>query len=608
MRVRASTVAKRRLARARRVLVARLRGRRAARLTRARAITIAGSFPVPARELTFPRPPALRVPPPPRLAEFTHNEQPKALKLLDKGPCRILAGRVYRLRDRATGLSYENFELDDVRDGDTIQVNFELYDLMLVALEERRIELKKIAARRAQFAKRPSSLDGASSPGSSVRSDLSARASAGTTAASAIFRELSRRASKVDIRKIVATGSRSSRSFKITPEQYELLSFREKVWVFADVPSSGLAAAAFALVMLVLIVFSTVTFCTATLHGQYDAENSPSSFFYISEAICIVIFTLELLVRIWSTPDLKEYLKEPMNLVDIVAVLPFYVELCMLAAQSDGEVPGMSVFRVLRLVRVFRLLKVSRGSVDMFTETMSNSLRPLNMLLMLVSIALVVCGSLIYFIERGRWNADMMYWERPIAYDCAVRVVAEAGEPNLGSDPTFFAGYGNECDRESVAADERSAVFTCRFPFERGDDCVTVYAQSPFDSIIASFWWSWVTMATIGYGDEVPKSILGKAFGMLVMFFGILVIALPVTVIGSNFSTVYHRQQAEEAENLKTAEAAERRRQAEELAASRRSSLAQDRWDGDKSFQPPGPSRLSLRSPRTSDGSKPRSP
>ena len=114
----------------------------AARLERARDSARRCLFR-PARELTSPRLPALRGPPPSRVAEFTNNEQPRGLKLLDKGPCRILAGRVYRLRHRATGLSYENFELDDVRDGDTIQVNFELYDQMLFALDEHRTERRK---------------------------------------------------------------------------------------------------------------------------------------------------------------------------------------------------------------------------------------------------------------------------------------------------------------------------------------------------------------------------------------------------------------------------------------------------------------------------------
>jgi Ion channel len=42
-----------------------------------------------------------------------------------------------------------------------------------------------------------------------------------------------------------------------------------------------------------------------------------------------------------------------------------------------------------------------------------------------------------------------------------------------------------------------------------------------------------------GYGDAVPISLFGKMLASVVMLFGLLIIALPITVIGSNFSEVY---------------------------------------------------------------------
>ena len=58
--------------------------------------------------------------------EFTQNEEPEGLKLLDRaneaGGCLTEAKRAFRLWDPKTRLAYENFVLDDARDGDTVQV------------------------------------------------------------------------------------------------------------------------------------------------------------------------------------------------------------------------------------------------------------------------------------------------------------------------------------------------------------------------------------------------------------------------------------------------------------------------------------------------------
>ncbi|MED6254887.1 hypothetical protein ATANTOWER_001608 [Ataeniobius toweri] len=48
------------------------------------------------------------------------------------------------------------------------------------------------------------------------------------------------------------------------------------------------------------------------------------------------------------------------------------------------------------------------------------------------------------------------------------------------------------------------------------------------------------------YGDMVPKTIIGKIFGSICSLSGVLVIALPVPVIVSNFSRIYHQSQRAE--------------------------------------------------------------
>jgi len=57
-----------------------------------------------------------------------------------------------------------------------------------------------------------------------------------------------------------------------------------------------------------------------------------------------------------------------------------------------------------------------------------------------------------------------------------------------------------------------------------------------FGSIPQAMWWTIVTMSTIGYGDVVPMTVLGRIFGGFVMVIGIAMFAVPAGILATGFA------------------------------------------------------------------------
>ncbi|MBZ0215298.1 MAG: cyclic nucleotide-gated ion channel/potassium channel family protein [Fimbriimonadaceae bacterium] len=64
-----------------------------------------------------------------------------------------------------------------------------------------------------------------------------------------------------------------------------------------------------------------------------------------------------------------------------------------------------------------------------------------------------------------------------------------------------------------------------------------------FASVPDSAWWALATLTTVGYGDVVPVTVLGKLFGGVVMIFGLGMFALPIGIIATGFSQEIHRRE-----------------------------------------------------------------
>ena len=71
-----------------------------------------------------------------------------------------------------------------------------------------------------------------------------------------------------------------------------------------------------------------------------------------------------------------------------------------------------------------------------------------------------------------------------------------------------------------------------------------------FSNFGDSLWWSLVTFTTIGYGDKVPNSGIGKIIGSIFSVLGISLFALPAGILGTGFALKVQEQHRNRLSNI----------------------------------------------------------
>ncbi|XP_064597586.1 potassium voltage-gated channel subfamily C member 3-like [Liolophura sinensis] len=69
--------------------------------------------------------------------------------------------------------------------------------------------------------------------------------------------------------------------------------------------------------------------------------------------------------------------------------------------------------------------------------------------------------------------------------------------------------------------------------------CADLLYDDQVDNVFVGFWWALITMTTVGYGDVVPRQLIGYMVAAVCAMVGLVVISLPIPFIAHNFSLYY---------------------------------------------------------------------
>jgi voltage-gated potassium channel len=159
--------------------------------------------------------------------------------------------------------------------------------------------------------------------------------------------------------------------------------------------------------LLWFILISILVVCLESIpkvRNQYE-----SAFFYL-ETIFTIIFTIEYFLRIYSHPKPLKYLLSFYGIIDLLSIIPFYLTYF----SPSGHY--LVTIRILRLLRVFRILKLSSfvHHAQVLKSAIASSLQKITVFMLFIIALVLIIGTIMYVVE-GEENGftsipQSIYW------------------------------------------------------------------------------------------------------------------------------------------------------------------------------------------------------
>ncbi|KAG7392305.1 hypothetical protein PHYPSEUDO_001409 [Phytophthora pseudosyringae] len=223
-----------------------------------------------------------------------------------------------------------------------------------------------------------------------------------------------------------------------------------------------------------------------------------------------IVFTLELALRFYISQNRKAFWRNVYVVFDVVAILPFFVEVIELffaQIQPDYAIVAtapslLSVIRVLKIMRILKLTRHFRGT-KVLASTAIKVWKPLVIPLFFLFTGCIIAGAMFYEIERGTEcfvGESCLWWNKNVL------------------TPELAAGL--PIGKRILIQDKvKTTIF----------------------DMIHSTWLSYTTLTSVGYGDLVARTSIGKFFDVLVIIVATIYSAMPLSLVGTQFYSLYEK-------------------------------------------------------------------
>lgn len=216
---------------------------------------------------------------------------------------------------------------------------------------------------------------------------------------------------------------------------------------------------------------------TNTIFNNFTAKLSDNAHFPLNPRYTVVEFYLR-------------YIFSVRSMVSVTAVIPTLIILSRPYENAKYYLTWGGIFSMLCIAKIFFCSKELSWFFSLVMKTLYFARNALFLLVIINIIAAVFLGSLLYQVEKGTFTVNSTY-------------------PN-GS---FLTLTPNQLSTQ----------------------------PSVYTSLLIGIYTAFCTLTTVVYGETAPTTGFGRAIAVIIMFTGLILLALPIGIIGSSFNLVYEK-------------------------------------------------------------------